>query len=215
LVKSDVKKVEKKTCKNFRENMGKIFYILGKSSTGKDTIYKRILASDELHLKDIVLYTTRPIRDGEVNGKSYNFVDEEEYKKIKETGTIIEERSYDTIHGLWRYFTVEDKNINLSENNYIAIGVLDSYMALKNYFGEEKVVPIYIEVEDGLRLQRALNREKRPENKRFKEMCRRFLADCDDFSEEKIEAAGIKKRFKNIDLHRCVSEVLHYIKRSS
>lgn len=192
--------------------MGKIFYILGKSSTGKDTIYKKILEDKEMNLKDIILYTTRPIRDGEVNGKSYYFVNEEEYLKIKESGNIIEERSYDTMHGVWRYFTVKDEHINLDVNDYIIIGVLKSFVDTREYFGSEKVVPIYIEVEDGARLQRALNREKKPENRRFKEMCRRYLADSEDFSDEKIYEAGINKRFENIDLNQCIDEVKEYIK---
>lgn len=191
--------------------MGKIFYILGKSSTGKDTIYRRILEDSDLNLNDIILYTTRPIRDGEINGKSYHFVTEDEYANIKDSGRIIEERSYDTIHGLWRYFTVSDENIDLDNNDYIIIGVLNSYVSTRNYFGEDKVVPIYIEVEDGVRLQRALDREKKPENRKFKEMCRRYLADSDDFSEEKIAAAGIEKRFENIDLDQCINEVKSYI----
>lgn len=194
--------------------MGKIFYILGKSSTGKDTIYKRMLQEESLKLKDIILYTTRPIRDGEIDGKSYFFVDEKKYEEIKASGNIIEERSYDTMHGLWRYFTVKDEHIDIEKNDYIVIGVLNSFIALREYFGEDKVVPIYIEVDDGLRLQRALNREKHPENRRFKEMCRRFLADSEDFSEEKILAAGITKRFQNIDLHKCVREVKEYIKKN-
>lgn len=194
--------------------MGKIFYILGKSSTGKDTIYKRILEDEELNLKDIILYTTRPIRDGEINGKSYHFVDEKEYESIKSEGLIIEERSYNTMHGVWRYFTVKDENIDLDKNDYVIIGVLKSFMDTRDYFGKDKVLPIYIEVEDGLRLQRALNREKKPENRRFKEMCRRYLADSDDFSEEKIMEAGIARRFENIDLQTCINEVRDYIKEN-
>ena len=194
--------------------MGKIFYILGKSSTGKDTIYKKILEGKELNLKDIILYTTRPIRDGEINGKSYHFINEEEYQKIKATGNIIEERSYDTMHGVWRYFTVKDEQIDLDKNDYVIIGVLKSFVDTREYFGDDKVVPIYIEVEDGIRLQRALNREKKPENRRYKEMCRRYLADSEDFSEEKIVAAGIKERFENIDLANCISEVKGFIRRN-
>lgn len=194
--------------------MGKIFYILGKSSTGKDTIYKKILEDTELNLKDIILYTTRPIRDGEINGKSYHFINEEEYQKIKASGSIIEERSYDTMHGVWRYFTVKDEQIDLDKNDYVIIGVLKSFVDTREYFGDDKVVPIYIEVEDGIRLQRALNREKKPENRRYKEMCRRYLTDSEDFSEEKIVAAGIKDRFENIDLANCISEVKGFIRRN-
>ena len=49
--------------------MGKIYYILGKSSAGKDTIYKRIMDEGGLNLKRIVMYTTRPIREGEKQGE--------------------------------------------------------------------------------------------------------------------------------------------------
>ena len=194
--------------------MGKIFYILGKSSTGKDTIYKNILEDETLGLKDIILYTTRPIRDGETDGKSYHFVSEKEYEDIKKSGLIIEERSYNTMHGVWRYFTVKDSSIDLSNNNYVIIGVLKSFIDTRDYFGSDKVVPIYIEVEDGLRLQRALNREKKPENRRFKELCRRYLADSEDFSEDKIKDAGIDKRFENVDLSSCINEVEEYIRKN-
>lgn len=194
--------------------MGKIFYILGKSSTGKDTIYKNILEDETLGLKDIILYTTRPIRDGETDGKSYHFVSEKEYEDIKKSGLIIEERSYNTMHGVWRYFTVKDNSIDLSNNNYVIIGVLKSFIDTRDYFGSDKVVPIYIEVEDGLRLQRALNREKKPENRRFKELCRRYLADSEDFSEDKIKDAGIDKRFENVDLSSCINEVKEYIRKN-
>ena len=194
--------------------MGKIFYILGQSSTGKDTIYKNILEDETLGLKDIILYTTRPIRDGETDGKSYHFVSEKEYEDIKKSGLIIEERSYNTMHGVWRYFTVKDSSIDLSNNNYVIIGVLKSFIDTRDYFGSDKVVPIYIEVEDGLRLQRALNREKKPENRRFKELCRRYLADSEDFSEDKIKDAGIDKRFENVDLSSCINEVKEYIRKN-
>ena len=56
--------------------MGKIICLMGKSSTGKDTIYKRLLEDQELHLKKLIPYTTRPIREGEQEGIEYHFVDE-------------------------------------------------------------------------------------------------------------------------------------------
>lgn len=55
--------------------MGKIFYLMGKSSSGKDTIFKALLSDGELSLKQIVPYTTRPIREGEQNGVEYFFTD--------------------------------------------------------------------------------------------------------------------------------------------
>lgn len=194
--------------------MGKIFYILGKSSTGKDTIYRKISEDPELNLKIVVSYTTRPIRDGEVDGETYHFVSEEKYRDIKATGKIIEERTYNTMHGLWRYFTVEDEQLVLDDCSYIMIGVLESFVSIKKYYGENAVIPIYIEVDDGVRLERALKRERKPENQKYAEMCRRFLADSEDFSEDKIKEAGIEKRFENKNLEDCITEVKEWILKS-
>ncbi|MCR4655480.1 MAG: guanylate kinase [Lachnospiraceae bacterium] len=191
--------------------MGRIYYIFGKSASGKDTVYKRLLQDEESGLESIVLYTTRPIRDGEKDGVSYHFITEEQYRSLKSRDLIIEERAYDTIHGIWRYFTVNDGSFDLKSHDYVITGVLSSFISTRDYFGKGKVIPIYIEVEDGVRLERALKREMLPENRKFKEMCRRFLADDEDFSEEKLADAGIVKRFVNDDLDRCVREIRDFI----
>lgn len=192
--------------------MGKIVYLMGKSSTGKDTIYKHLLNSDRVDLHTIVPYTTRPIRAGESNGVEYFFTDEEGFLKLKEEGKLIEDRAYNTCLGLWRYFTVNDEQIDLEHRNYVMIGTLESYNKTKEFFGEERMVPVMIELDDGIRLQRALDREKTQDTPKYNELCRRFLADAEDFSEEKIEAAGISKRFVNNDLQQCVEEIMVYLK---
>ena len=191
--------------------MGKIVYLMGKSSSGKDTIYKRLLKDEELGLKTIVPYTTRPIRDGEREGQEYFFTDEEGYYKLKEQGKIIEDRVYNTFHGLWRYFTVDDGQMNGQEGNFLMIGTLESYLQIRNYFGADKMLPVMIELDDGIRLQRALQREMGQDAPRYEELCRRFLADSADFAEEKIHEAGITARFKNDDLERCLEEIRAYI----
>lgn len=179
--------------------MGKIFYLMGKSSSGKDTIYKELLQGFP-KMKRIVLYTTRPRREGECDGVEYFFTDEEKLQQFRKQGQLIEERSYHTQYGVWSYFTADDGQINLRQEDYLVIGTLESYRAMKEYFGAESLVPLYIEVEDGLRLTRALEREKRQSQPRYDELCRRFLADSKDFSEENLRAAGIEKRFQNVDL---------------
>ena len=191
--------------------MGKIFYILGKSSTGKDTIYRELLRKHSDKLRSIVLYTTRPMREGEKDGITYHFVTERRYKELFDNGIIIEERSYDTIHGIWRYFTADDDQIDLEEGDCLVTGVLESYVSTRDYFGKDKVIPLYIEVEDGERLTRALEREKKPGNHKYAEMCRRFLADSEDFSEEKLKEAGIEKRFVNDDFDICLKEIEDHI----
>ncbi len=195
--------------------MGKIFHIIGRSSSGKDTIYKRLLEHYSGRLEPVVMYTTRPMRVGERDGIDYFFVDEKGYGEIKASGRIIEERSYDTVHGLWRYFTADDEALSglRDGKNYLMVGTLASYNSMKAYFGEETVSPLYIELDDGERLARALARERSQERPRYEEMCRRFLADSKDFSEENIRGAGIGKRFVNDDLEICIKECVEEIDR--
>lgn len=192
--------------------MGKIFYIMGKSASGKDRIYSILSKEESLGLKRLVLYTTRPIRAGEENGREYYFTDENKLEEFRKTNRLIESRAYNTVHGVWTYFTADDGQINPQGADYLGIGTLESYEKMKEYYGEETVCPIYIQVEDGERLQRALLRERQQENPRYAELCRRFLADQEDFSEENILAAGIRFRFENDDLDNCVGNIIKYIK---
>ena len=190
--------------------MAKLFVLMGKSSTGKDTVYNEILKKSGV--KPIIMYTTRPMRAGEKNGREYFFTDDESAKKYEQEGRIIEIRAYNTVHGLWKYFTLDDGQIDIkSEEKYIIIATLEAYEKYRQYYGKEMVVPIYIEVDDKTRIHRALSREDLQENPKYKEMCRRYIADEEDFSEDKIISAGITRRYVNDSLERCVEEIIGII----
>lgn len=191
--------------------MGKIYCMMGKSSSGKDTLYKMLLEDEALSLKTVVPYTTRPMRAGERDGVEYYFCDEDRLLELEAEGKIIELRAYDTVHGVWKYFTVSDHQMEDVNQDYLLIGTLESYQKLRDYFGKERVVPIYIEVEDGVRLERALQRERLQEKPRYEEMCRRFLADAADFSEEKLLAAQITTRFENHNLKETEQNIRNYM----
>lgn len=190
--------------------MGKIYYIMGKSASGKDTIYKRLL-HEYPKFQTIVLYTTRPAREGEQDGVEYHFVDEQCLNEMREQNKVIEFRSYETKCGLWTYFTADDGQIDLDSYNYLVIGTLESYCALKHYFGDDKLIPIYIEVEDGIRLERALRREQQQGNPKYAEMCRRYLSDEEDFSEMNLKKAQIEKRFRNESFEECMTQIHNYL----
>lgn len=188
--------------------MGKIFYIMGKSASGKDKLFHEIQTNERLKLDKLVIYTTRPIREGEKDGREYHFIDEKRLEALRSQGLIIEERTYQTVAGPWTYATVADDRIVKPERNCLTIGTLESYNKVRAFCGEESLVPLYIEVDDYIRLQRALSREKLQETPNYAEVCRRFLADAEDFSEENIRAAGITRRFRNDGaFETCLHEV--------
>ncbi len=192
----------------------KIIYIMGKSSTGKDTIFKKL--KEKINVKPYVMYTTRPKRTGEINGVDYNYLSDAEMNGYLtlQSNMLIESRTYDTVYGKWTYATILDNQFNPNKD-LLMTGTLESYIHIKEFFEENEAVeliPIYIEVEDGLRLERALKREREQKEPKYVEMCRRFIADSIDFSEDNIESIGIKKRFQNIILDDCVNEISEYVK---
>ena len=186
--------------------MGKIYCMMGKSSSGKDTLHQKVLERlPQIHR--VVPYTTRPIREGEQDGVEYHFVDDKQLAELETDGKIVELRAYNTVHGIWKYFTVDDGQIDLEQGDYLLIGTLETYEKIREYYGAEHLVPIYIEVEDGERLARALERERRQAVPKYKEMCRRFLADEEDFCEENLKRLGIDKRYRNTDMETCLNEI--------
>ena len=187
-----------------------IYYLMGKSASGKDSIYRRIL--EELpQLRRVILYTTRPKRSGETDGVEYRFIDDAEFFRLKEAGRLIEYREYNTVHGIWRYATVDDGQTEPDRYDYLMIGTLESYAAARKYYGSDKLCPVYVTVDDGERLIRAIRREQSQEKPQYAEMCRRFLADEEDFSAENLAKNGIDREFRNDVLEDCIEEIRELI----
>lgn len=187
--------------------MGKLYIIMGKSATGKDTIYKRLMEQQDFPLKKVIGYTTRPIRRNETNGVEYFFRTGKELEQLRAEGKVIELRTYHTILGEWHYFTVDDGQIDLEQQDYLLISTPAGYEQLRNYYGRERVVPLYIEAGDKERLLRSIRREDGQRQPNYAEVCRRYLADEADFAEAELERLGIDRRYRNDSLERCLSEI--------
>ena len=193
--------------------MGKIFCLMGKSSSGKDTIFQEIKHIFNKTLIPIISYTTRPMRVGEIEGREYHFISEQQLKVYENQNKVIEQRLYHTVNGPWYYATIDDGSIDLKKNNYILIVTLEAYNSLVDYFGQDQIVPIYIEVENGERLERALKRERKQQKPNYDELCRRFIADNQDFSEEKLKESGINKCYQNDQVENCINRISEDIRR--
>jgi guanylate kinase len=186
---------------------GKIFCLMGKSCSGKDTLFKMLCEDTSLGLTPMILYTTRPKRDREQDGHQYYFITQSKLEEYEKLERIIEKRAYQTVEGVWFYATIDDGQVDLSKGSFLLISTLEGYKKLKQYFGEDRVRAFYIEVEDGERLQRALKREQEQKKPNFNELCRRFLADDMDFSLENRKQAGVEKIYDNKDLQKCYEEM--------
>ena len=74
--------------------MGKLFFLMGKSASGKDTVYQRLMADPALPLKPVVPYTTRPAREGEKEEVEYHFVTREAFEQLIAQDAVLEHAEY-------------------------------------------------------------------------------------------------------------------------
>lgn len=188
--------------------MPKVVIIMGKSSSGKDTIYKELLKRTNLQV--IVPYTTRPMRTGEVNGKDYYFVTDAYLDANKDK--IIESRTYKTEHGDWTYGELMDHQMERHDVDYILVTTLEGYKGFSKSFDKKNIIPIYVFTDNGLRLQRALDRERSQQFPKYTELCRRFLSDEQDFSDDKLLEAGIVNQFENDVLEDVINAIIEKLK---
>lgn len=189
--------------------MGKIFIIMGPGGSGKDTVKEVLLEKlkqKNYKLELIVPYTTRPMRNGEQMGREYFFINEKEMNKLEHQNKIIEKRSYNTVNGIWHYFTTNE-NIDLSKN-YINIATLEAYRQFVQFYGEEVVIPLYIYISKLTRLKRTIKREKTQSNPNYSELIRRYIADSDDFSKDNFKKNNITEKYDNNgSIEDCVAQI--------
>ncbi len=148
----------------------KIVAIMGKSASGKDTILNALLNHSNGNLHQIVSCTTRPPREGEVDGFDYNFITNEQMAELIFNGRMIE----CCVFNEWGYGTCED---DLNPNK-INVGVYnpEGVEILKD--SGHDILVVYCVCNDKLRLMRSLQREQRPN---VSEIVRRYSTDEKDF----------------------------------
>ena len=185
---------------------------MGPSSSGKNIIKSRLIKDNKFALKEMIMSTTRPKRTGEVEGREYYFKTVEEMLELEKEGKIIERRTYDTAYDLWHYFTTSS-SIDLDNYNYVGSNTLEGLDQFVKFYGIENIISLLVTVDDGIRLQRALDREKREKAPKYQELCRRFLADSIDFSEENINKRPITSIiYNNSSLDNTMEEVEKVLK---
>lgn len=154
--------------------MEKLFCALGKSGVGKDAIVS--MTKDDLHMPIATSFTTRPMRDGEVDGREYHFITEEEFNELKESNQLAEYTEYNVADNSTWYYGLTKKE--LESHRYLMVIVNPHGLEQLTEIYGDKVVSILIECDDMDRIKRSINRDGKIKPK---ELCRRFLADEDDF----------------------------------
>lgn len=160
------------------KNETKLLVIMGKSGAGKDTVLRNLLKSsigDSFHR--IIITTTRPKRDGEVDHVDYHYLSFEEYTKKLLNGELLASTFFKEErwgYGIEKSELISNK-INICVWNPIGI---DSILSEEDL--DTRIV--FLGCNDKERLLRQLYREKNPN---VQEIIRRFSADEKDFRDFK------------------------------
>ena len=139
--------------------------LVGESASGKSSIEKYLV--DNYGYKKVVSYTTRPPRDGEVDGVDYHFIDKSQFRRLKVQGFFAETAEYNG----WYYGTAkkdctDDKVAVLTPHGLRQMCKIDDI----------KVISFYINVPRRDRLIKILQR-----GDNIEEAYRRSLSDVGQF----------------------------------
>lgn len=128
--------------------------LTGKSASGKDTLKNELVKKGMIPMLSV---TTRPMRQGEQEGREYHFINNNEWKD----NDYLESRLYtEIIDGKEYDYKYGTPKMNLDDNLYIAIKDKKGAVMLKDYYGEDNVFILYIDAPYRIRTARALDRAK-------------------------------------------------------
>lgn len=175
--------------------------LLGKTCSGKTIIREKLV---ERGKKPIVTYTTRPIRDGEIDGVDYNFIDNADFTAKVMDGFFAEWKYYETVAGTWFYGSAR-KDYENADNSVIILtpaGYADFLKLCPDV--EHKAIYIYANnktIKDRLQL--------RGDSK--DEAGRRIQADNLDFKNLENHVDKIFYNNFDQDLEELVDNIIKYI----
>ncbi len=159
-----------------------IAILCGKSASGKDTLLRELVRDG---FSPIVSSTSRPMREGEVDGREYFFHSREEFEQMIKENRLIEYRTYNTLVGgkpdTW-YYGMEVQEFD-KNRDYAVVLDLQGAESFVKYIGPENCFTCYVEVDEKVREERAKSRGSFDKT----EWDRRVSADAKDFAKERVE----------------------------
>ena len=174
----------------------------GVAGAGKDTIKKELIKRME-NVESLPSYTSRPMREGDVEGGTYNFVSREEFEKMIENQEFYE---YDIHHN--QYYGTSRKLLNdkIKSGKIIVKDIdVNGTEHLKELLGNDtKVVTIFLRVSKEELKQRLENRIDKPSPQEIVLRLNRF-----DYEESRINLYDYVLR--NNDLEKTVQIIMTII----
>ena len=176
--------------------------IIGKTCSGKNRIVNDLI--NNYGFNQIVTYTTRSPRNGEVNGETYHFVNTDDFMQKMKSGFFAEWKAYTTTEGVWYYGTAME-DLEKADDKTVVILTPDGYRDIKDKVNC-KVVSIYLYANNTTIKKRLMARGDDP-----KEAERRVLHDNEDFKGIENEVDRIVYNNESDTIDGAVQKILKYV----
>ena len=184
----------------------KLFVLVGKSCSGKTTILNEVLS--KLEIPVLMSYTTRPPRNGEIDGKEYKFVDMHTFDTDYKNEDILEYDVFriDSIRQSWVYYTKKSDLLLPQTSQIKVVSPTGLAQLMSNKELKNNIVSIYIESSDKLRQKRYLTRAISPDN-----MNDRFERDERNFQHLFTDYIIINN--ENTSIHEASNQLINIIEK--
>jgi len=169
-----------------------LILLVGESASGKSTIEKQLV---NYGYSKIVSYTTRPMREGEVNGIDYHYISEEDFLYHLKINFFAEY----TVYNGWYYGIAHEDCL---DNSVVVVEPHGFRQLLK--IPNLHIKSFYIQVPERVRLKRMVDR-----GDNLMEVFRRIFSDQGLFQFIDKEVDYV---VQNIAINDCLQEVLNKIK---
>ncbi|HOK18569.1 MAG TPA: guanylate kinase [Caldisericia bacterium] len=181
-----------------------LIVISGPSGSGKGTIIKEVIKkiSDLIYS---VSYTTRPKREGEIEGKDYFFISEDEFEKLIDEDFFIEwAKVYDYYYGTSKEFVIE----NLRDGKDVILEIeIQGAKKIREIYDKKNAVFIFIAPPDFKELERRIMNRKRGETE--EEIKKRM-----DFAKKEIEESkNYDYIIINDNINKAVKKIINIINK--
>ncbi len=178
----------------------KLIVFAAPSGAGKTTIAHRVLDHFGERLRFSVSSTTRPQRQGEVDGVDYDFLSPEEFERQIELNDFVE---HEDVHG-WRYGTRKSRINQLLDEGYVVLFDVDvlGALSLKRLYPQSLL--LYIDVPSVEELRRRLTTRKRESDEELEKRMQRYAF-------ERSKADRFDRIVMNDDLDRAAAEVVSIV----
>ena len=176
--------------------------IIGKTCSGKNRIVNDLI--NNYGFNQIVTYTTRSPRNGEVNGETYHFVNTDDFMQKMKNGFFAEWKAYTTTEGVWYYGTAME-DLEKADDKTVVILTPDGYRDIKSKV-DCKVVSIYLYANNATIKKRLMARGDDP-----KEAERRVLHDNEDFKGIENEVDRIVYNNESDTIDGAVQKILKFV----